>query len=62
MSVHVNHIYIEKLYQNKFRGDDTKTYQLFGVPIDNTKITRKLQFHPAEPMIKYHQKTSNSFF
>ena len=25
------------------------------------KITRKVQFHPAAPLIKYHQKTSNSF-
>ena len=46
-----------KLYQTKFRGDDTKTFQIFGVPIGNEKITRKVQFHPAAPLIKYHQKT-----
>ena len=37
----------KKLYQTKFRGDDTKTFQIFGVPIVNEKITRKLKFHPA---------------
>ena len=49
-----------KLYQTKFRGDDTKTFRIFGVPIVHAKITRKLKFHPAAPVIKYHQKTSNS--
>ena len=44
-----------KLHQNKFRGDDT----VFGVPIGNVKITRKLQFHPAAQVIKYHQNSSN---
>ena len=48
------------MYQNKFRVDDTKTFQIFGVPIGNAKITRKVLFHPAVPVIKYHQKTSNS--
>ena len=51
-----------KLYQTKFRGYDTKTFQIFGVPIGNAKITRKVQFHPAAPVIKYHQKTSNSCY
>ena len=51
-----------KLYQTEFRGDDTKTFQISGVPIGNAKITRKVQFRPAAPVIKYHQKTSNSFF
>ena len=48
------------MYQNKFGGDDTKTYQIFGVPIGDAKITRKIQFHPASPMIKYQQNISNS--
>ena len=26
----------------------------------NTKITRNVQFHPAVPLIKYHQNISNS--
>ena len=30
---------------------------MFGVPIGNEK---KIQFHPAVPVIKYHQKSSNS--
>ena len=46
--------------QTKFRGDDIKAFQIFGVPIGNAKITRKLQFHPAAPLINYHQKTYNS--
>ena len=49
-----------KIYQNIFRGDDTKTYQLFAVPIGNVKITDEIQFRPAAPVIKYHQKLSNS--
>ena len=52
--------FYEKLYQTKFRGGDTKTFKIFGVPIGNAKITRKLWFHPAAPVIKYHQKASNS--
>ena len=52
--------FYKKMYQTKFRGDDTKTFQIFGLPIDNAKITRKVQFHPAAPVIKYHQKTSTS--
>ena len=36
-----------------------KKYQIFGVPIGNAKTTRKVQFHPAAPLIKYHQKLSN---
>ena len=51
-----------KLYQTNFRGDATKTFQIFGVPIGDTKIKRKVHFHPAAPVIKYHQNISNSFF
>ena len=47
--------------QNKFRGDETKKYQIFGILIGNARITRKLQFLPAAPLIKYHQKTYDSF-
>ena len=48
--------FYRKLYQTKFRGDDTKIFQMFGVTIGNTKITRKLQFHPAAPVIKISPK------
>ena len=48
------------MYQNKFRGDDMKIFQNFEVPICHVKITRKVQFHLAAPVMKYHQKTSNS--
>ena len=40
-----------KLYQTKFRVDYKKTFQIFGAPIGNAKITRKVQFHPAAPVI-----------
>ena len=56
----MNQISIKKLYQTKFRGDNTKTYQIFGVKIGNAKMTRRVQFHPEAPLIKYHQKSSNS--
>ena len=52
--------FYRKLYQTKVRGGDTKTYQIFGVPIGNARITRKIKFQPAVPVIKYHQKTYNS--
>ena len=49
-----------KIYQTIFRGDNTKTYQIFGVPIGNAKTTRKVQFQPEAPLIQYHQKSYNS--
>ena len=52
-------LYIE-LYQTKFRGDDTKIFQIFGVPNVNERITRKVQFHLVAPVMKYHQKIYNS--
>ena len=51
------------LYKNYIKinlGVMIKKNQIFEVPIGNAKITRKLQFHPAETVMKYHQKTSNS--
>ena len=32
---------------------------MVGVTIVNTKTTTKLQFHPAAPVIKYHQNSYN---
>ena len=49
--------FYRKFYQTKFRGDDTKTFQIFGVPIGNAKITRKVQFHP----VAHHQNTRKEF-
>ena len=51
-----------KLYQTKLRVDDTKTFQIFGVPIGNAKITRKVKFHSEAPLIKCHQQPYNSSF
>ena len=48
--------FYKKLYQTKFRGDDTQNHQRFGVPIGNSKMTKKLQFHPEAPLTQYHQK------
>ena len=47
--------FYRKTYQTKFRGDDTKN-KIFGVPIGNAKIAKKVQFRPASPLIKYHEK------
>ena len=52
--------FLRRMYQTKFRGDYTKAFQMFGIPMGNAKITRRVQFHPAAPLIKYHQKTSNN--
>ena len=57
----VNQISIKKLYQNKFRGDNTQKCQKFGVSIGNSKMTKKVQLHPEALLIQYHQKWSNSF-
>ena len=54
--------FYRKMYQTKFRVDDTKIFQIFGVPIGNAKITRKVQFHRAVPVMKYYQKTFNGYF
>ena len=31
-------------------------FQIFGVPIGNAKITRKVHFHLEASVMKYHQK------
>ena len=49
-----------KNYQTNTRGDNTKTYQLFIVPIGNAKTTEEIQFHPAAQVLKYHQQSYNS--
>ena len=46
--------FYRELHQTKFRGDYTKIFQIFGVTIDNAKITRKIHLHPEEPVIKYY--------
>ena len=58
----MNQISIKKLYQNKFRGDNTQKCQKFGVSIGNAKMTKKVQLHPEAPLIQYHQKSLNSCF
>ena len=53
--------FYKNIYQTKFKGDNKKTCQIFGVTTGNAKMTRKVQFHPEAPLIKYHQNISNSF-
>ena len=35
------------MYQTKFRGDDTKIFQIFGVPIGNAKKINKSTVPPS---------------
>ena len=56
----MNQISIKNIYRTKFRGDNTKTYQIFGVQLGDAKMTRKVQFYPEATLIKYHQKSSKS--
>ena len=58
--VHINQIYIKQNYQTNIKGQEIKTYQLYVVPIGNEKITETIEFHPESPVLKYHQKSSNS--
>ena len=51
--------FYKKIYQKNIRGHDTKTYQLFVVPIGNEKITEK-QCIPAAPVLEYHKNSANS--
>ena len=52
--------FYKKMYQTKFKSDDTKLFQIFGGPIGNSKIARKVQFRLAASVMKYHQKKSYS--
>ena len=52
--------FYKNIYQTNFRGDKTKNYQKYGVPIGNAKMTKKVQFHTESPLIQYHQKSSSS--
>ena len=56
----MNQISIKELYQKYFGVDNTKTNQLFAVSIGDAKITDKIQFHPAAPVINNHENSSNS--
>ena len=47
--------FYKELYQTKFRGDDTKTYQIFGVPIGNVE-TKKITVPPSSTSDKISPK------
>ena len=51
----MNRISIKCFYQTNIRGHDTKKYQLFVVTIGNAKITEKIVYHPAAPVLEYHK-------
>ena len=55
----MNLISIKKLHKN-IRGHETKTYQLFVLPIGNAKITENIVFHPESPVLKYRQTSYNT--
>ena len=48
--------FYKRLNQNKFRGDDTKTYQLFAIPIVNAKTTEKNAVSPSTTSDKISPK------
>ena len=52
--------FYKNIYQKHINVQETKTYLLFVVPIGNAKITENVVFHPAAPVRKYHQNSSNS--
>ena len=56
---HEPYLYME-LYQTKFRHDDTKIFQIFGVSIGDAKIIRKVQFHLAASVMKCLHNSSKS--
>ena len=51
--------FYKKIYQTKFRDNNTQKYQIFGVPIGNARITKKVQIHPEASLIQYHRKSSS---
>ena len=51
-----------ELYCAEFRGDIAHDYQIFEVPIGNARMNQKVKFCTEAPLIKYHQKRSNSYF
>ena len=53
--------FYKKLYDTKFRGDTTHNYQKFGLPIGNSRMNQQVTFHTEAPLMKYHQKSLNSF-
>ena len=48
--------FYRELYKNKFSGDDTKIFRIFGVPIGNAKKRNKVQFHPVAPVINIKKR------
>ena len=42
------------------KGKEMKIYQFFVVPINNEKISEKIEFHPRATLLKHHQESSNS--
>ena len=51
--------FYKKFIKKNIRGHDTKTYQLFLVPIGNAKIKENIFFHPSDPVLDFQRKASN---
>ena len=52
--------FYRKLFQRHDDTQDKNKFQIFDVPIGNSKCVEKLKFHSNAPMLKYCQKSLNS--
>ena len=56
----MNLISIKKLFQSHDNEQDTETFRIFQVPIENAKVVDSFVFHKDAPIISYCQKSLNS--
>ena len=53
--------FYKKLFQSHDDTQDTNTFESFQFPIGNTKCVETLNFHSDAPILKYYQKSLNSY-
>ena len=53
--------FYRNIFQKNDKTQDTNTFEMFKVPIGNSKCVKKIKFHSKAPMIKYHQESLDSF-
>ena len=51
---------IKELFQAHYDTQDTNTFEIFQVPIKNSKRMEKFNFHNDASMLKYCQKSLSS--
>ena len=51
----------KNIFQIHENTQDTNTFIIFQVPIGNSKCVENVKFHNDAPMIKYRQKSLNSY-